>query len=344
MLGARCIISSMIISHTRVPDASQLISAMIISQTQVLGAPRIISSMIISHTQVAGASQLISAMIISHTHRCLVHDASLAQWLCHTQVLGSDTDDDVTFSIYLLSCCSDVSILVFMVRFVWHTAVVTCFSSGHPLLPLWNVCVNWQLNQASVTVCVWCRWDWTKRVWLCVCDVDNWTKRVWLCVPCRWDWWNVVRRKLTSWRSSWMVARSRRRWTGHGNTWRSLCLSVTSSSRMRWSMWLAWRRAKDSKVSQLVTCQQYCVLCRCLSWLHSADEDISWLTNYGLWHAHEKKKWQLTPWYQEMVWWDVLTKILTISSCGFGINPFTFWTDSLVRLVPFFFSYACHLP
>jgi len=28
-----------------------------------------------------------------------------------------------------------------------------------------------------------------------------------------------------------------------------------------------------------------------LSWLHSADEDaVSWLTNYGKWHAYEKKK------------------------------------------------------
>jgi len=28
-----------------------------------------------------------------------------------------------------------------------------------------------------------------------------------------------------------------------------------------------------------------------LSRLHSADEDaVSWLTNYGLWHAYEKKK------------------------------------------------------
>jgi len=29
-----------------------------------------------------------------------------------------------------------------------------------------------------------------------------------------------------------------------------------------------------------------------LSRLHSADEDaVTWLTNYGLWHAYEKKKW-----------------------------------------------------
>jgi len=29
-----------------------------------------------------------------------------------------------------------------------------------------------------------------------------------------------------------------------------------------------------------------------LSRLHSADEDaVSWLTNYGSWHAYEKKKW-----------------------------------------------------
>jgi len=28
-----------------------------------------------------------------------------------------------------------------------------------------------------------------------------------------------------------------------------------------------------------------------LSWLHSADEDaVSWLTSYGSWHAHKKKK------------------------------------------------------
>jgi len=31
--------------------------------------------------------------------------------------------------------------------------------------------------------------------------------------------------------------------------------------------------------------------CQLLSRLHSADEDVvSWLTDYGLWHAYDKKK------------------------------------------------------
>ena len=38
-----------------------------------------------------------------------------------------------------------------------------------------------------------------------------------------------------------------------------------------------------------------------LSRLHSADEDaVSWLTNYGKWHAYEKKKkWELMHWLGE---------------------------------------------
>jgi len=37
-----------------------------------------------------------------------------------------------------------------------------------------------------------------------------------------------------------------------------------------------------------------------LSWLHSADEDaVSWLTNYGLCHAYEKKK-RITILYQPL--------------------------------------------
>jgi len=30
--------------------------------------------------------------------------------------------------------------------------------------------------------------------------------------------------------------------------------------------------------------------------LHSADEDFSWLTNYGSWHAYEKKNINITSW------------------------------------------------
>ena len=71
------------------------------------------------------------------------------------------------------------------------------------------------------------------------------------------------------------------------------CLQKEMATYRHWSMSL-WRDLDDVHIVESCPLTK---LNGSLSRLHSADEDaVSWLTSYGSWHAHEKKKKKLADW------------------------------------------------